>query len=108
MCIRDRSKAVNKLLYTNKIKSNPIISQICAISCGVWNGFSVLDLDYSEDSSAEIDTNFVLTSDQKLVEVQISSESDPFTKSTMDGLLNLAFEGSEKIFKQQLRAVNDL
>ena len=102
------SKAVNKLLYTNKIKSNPIISQICAISCGVWNGFSVLDLDYSEDSSAEIDTNFVLTSDQKLVEVQISSESDPFTKSTMDRLLNLAFEGSEKIFKQQLRAINDL
>ena len=102
------SKAVNKLLYTSKIKSNPIISQICAISCGVWNGFSVLDLDYSEDSSAEIDTNFVLTSDQKLVEVQISSESDPFTKNTMDGLLNLAFEGSEKIFKQQLRAINDL
>ena len=101
------SNAVNKLLHANKIKSNPIISQICAISCGVWNGFSVLDLDYSEDSSAEIDTNFVLTSDQKLVEVQISSESDPFTKSTMDGLLNLAFEGSEKIFKQQLRAVND-
>ena len=101
------SNAVNKLLYTNKIKSNPIISQICAISCGVWNGFSVLDLDYSEDSSAEIDTNFVLTSDQKLVEVQISSESDPFTKNIMDGLLNLAFEGSDKIFKQQLRAVND-
>ena len=101
------SNAVNKLLHANKIKSNPIISQICAISCGVWNGFSVLDLDYSEDSSAEIDTNFVLTSDQKLVEVQISSESDPFTKSTMDGLLNLAFEGSDKIFKQQLRAVND-
>ena len=53
------SNAVNKLLNSNKIKSNPIISQICAISCGVWNGFSILDLDYSEDSSAEIDTNFV-------------------------------------------------
>ena len=102
------SHAVNKLLHNNKIKTNPIITQICAISCGVWNGFSVLDLDYSEDSSAEIDSNFVLTSDKKLVEVQISSESDPFKKSTMDELLNLAFDGSEKIFEQQLKAVDDL
>ena len=100
------SHAVNKLLHNNKIKTNPIITQICAISCGVWNGFSVLDLDYSEDSSAEIDSNFVLTSDKKLVEVQISSESDPFKKSTMDELLNLAFDGAEKIFEQQLKAVN--
>ena len=102
------SHAVNKLLHNNKIKTNPIITQICAISCGVWNGFSVLDLDYSEDSSAEIDSNFVLTSDKKLVEVQISSESDPFKKSTMDELLNLAFDGAEKIFEQQLKAVDDL
>ena len=102
------SHAVNKLLHNNKIKTNPIITQICAISCGVWNGFSVLDLDYSEDSSAEIDSNFVLTSDKKLVEVQISSESDPFKKSTMDELLNFAFDGAEKIFEQQLKAVDDL
>ena len=101
------SHAVNKLMYSNKIKSNPVINQICAISCGVWNGFPILDLDYSEDSSAEIDSNFVLTSDKKLVEVQISSESDPFEKSTMDELLNLAFEGAKKIFEQQLKAVND-
>ena len=101
------SHAVNKLLHNNKIKTNPIITQICAISCGVWNGFSVLDLDYSEDSSAEIDSNFVLSSDEKLVEVQISSESDPFKKSTMDELLNLAFDGAEKIFEQQLKAVDD-
>ena len=79
---------------------------MCAISCGVWNGFSVLDLDYSEDSSAEIDSNFVLTSDKKLVEVQNSSESAPFERSTMDELLNLAFDGAEKIFEHQLKAVN--
>ncbi len=101
------SLAINKLLHINKIKSNPIINQICAVSCGVWNGFSVLDLDYSEDSDAEIDSNFVLTSDSKLVEVQVSSESDPYEKSTMDNLLNLAFDGAEKIFEQQLKAVND-
>ena len=53
------SCAVKKLLQINKLKSNPIIGQICAVSCGIWNGFSVLDLDYSEDSSAEVDLSLI-------------------------------------------------
>ena len=57
------SCAINRLLYTNKLKTNPIINQICAISCGIWKGFPILDLDYSEDSTAEVDSNFVFTSD---------------------------------------------
>ena len=101
------SLAVKKLVLTKKIKANPLINQICAVSCGVWNGFSVLDLDYSEDSSAEIDTNFVLTSDGKLVEIQISSESDPFERKRMDELLDLAFIGSKVIIDKQLKAVDE-
>jgi len=101
------SLAINKLILTKKIKSNPLINQICAVSCGVWNGYSVLDLDYSEDSSAEIDTNFVITSDKKLVEIQISSESEPFERKRMDELLNLAFIGSKIIIEKQLKAVNE-
>ena len=101
------SLAINKLIHTKKIKSNPLINQICAVSCGVWNGYSVLDLDYSEDSSAEIDTNFVITSDKKLVEIQISSESEPFERKRMDELLNLAFIGSKIIIEKQLKAVNE-
>ena len=101
------SLAINKLILTKKIKSNPLINQICAVSCGVWNGYSVLDLDYSEDSSAEIDTNFVITSDKKLVEIQISSESEPFERKRMDELLDLAFIGSKIIIEKQLKAVNE-
>ena len=101
------SLAINKLILTKKIKSNPLINQICAVSCGVWNGYSVLDLDYSEDSSAEIDTNFVITSDKKLVEIQISSESEPFERKRMDELLDLAFIGSKVIIEKQLKAVNE-
>ena len=101
------SCAVRKLMQINKLKSNPIISQICAISCGIWNGFSVLDLDYSEDSSAEVDTNFVITSDQKLVEIQISSESEPFEREKMNELTDLAIIGASKIIDLQLKALND-
>ena len=101
------SYAVKKLIQINKLKSNPIIGQICAISCGIWNGFSVLDLDYSEDSSAEVDTNFVITSDQKLVEIQISSESEPFEREKMNELTDLAIIGTSKIIDLQLQALND-
>ena len=101
------SLAIKKLILTKKIKANPLINQICAVSCGVWNGFSILDLDYSEDSSAEIDTNFVLTSDEKLVEIQISSESEPFERKRMNELLDLALIGSKVIIGKQLKAVDE-
>ena len=91
----------------NKLKFNPIIGQICAVSCGIWNGFSLLDLDYSEDSSAEVDTNFVVTSDQKLVEIQISSESEPFERGKMNELTDLAITGTSKIIDLQSKAMND-
>ncbi len=101
------SLAVRKLMQIQKLKSNPIISQICAISCGIWNGFSIIDLDYSEDSSAEVDTNFVITSDQKLVEIQISSESEPFEREKMNELTDLAITGTSKIIDLQLKALHD-
>ena len=101
------SLAVKKLMQIQKLKSNPIISQICAVSCGIWNGFSIIDLDYSEDSSAEVDTNFVITSDQKLVEIQISSESEPFEREKMNELTDLAITGTSKIIGLQLKALHD-
>jgi len=101
------SCAINRLLYTNKLKTNPIINQICAISCGIWKGFPILDLDYSEDSTAEVDSNFVFTSDGKLVEIQASSEADPFERTKMDMLLDLALEGTKVLFEKQMKAVNE-
>ena len=99
--------AINRLLYTKKLKTNPIINQICAVSCGIWKGFPILDLDYSEDSTAEVDSNFVFTSDSKLVEIQASSEADPFERKEMDMLLDLALEGAKGLFEKQMKAVND-
>ena len=99
--------AINQLLYTNKLKTNPIINQICAISCGIWKGFPILDLDYSEDSTAEVDSNFVFTLDGKLVEIQASSEADPFERTKMDMLLDLALERTKGLFEKQMKAVNE-
>ena len=101
------SCAINRLLYTNKLKTNPIINQICAISCGIWKGFPILDLDYSEDSTAEVDSNFVFTLDGKLVEIQASSEADPFERTKMDMLIDLALEGTKGLFEKQMKAVNE-
>ena len=101
------SCAINRLIYTNKLKTNPIINQICAISCGIWKGFPILDLDYSEDSTAEVDSNFVFTLDGKLVEIQASSEADPFERTKMDMLLDLALEGTKGLFEKQMKAVNE-
>jgi len=99
--------AINRLLHSNKLKTNPIISQICAVSCGIWKGFPVLDLDYSEDSTAEVDSNFVFTLDGKLVEIQASSEADPFERTEMDMLLDLALGGTKGLFEKQMKAVNE-
>ena len=101
------SCAINRLIYTNKLKTNPIINQICAISCGIWKGFPILDLDYSEDSTAEVDSNFVFTLDGKLVEIQASSEADPFERKKMDMLLDLALERTKGLFEKQMKAVNE-
>ena len=101
------SCAINRLIYTNKLKTNPVINQICAVSCGIWKGFPILDLDYSEDSTAEVDSNFVFTLDGKLVEIQASSEADPFERTKMDMLLDLAMEGTKGLFEKQMKAVNE-
>ena len=88
-------------MQINKVKSNPIIGQICAVSCGIWNGFSVLDLDYSEDSSAEADCNFVLTGAGGIIEIQATAEKEPFSPSIFDELTNLAKCGVAELVRLQ-------
>jgi ribonuclease PH len=84
------------------IKEIPMSGQIAAISCGIWNGAAVLDLDYAEDSTAQADSNFVLTDKQHLVEVQGTAEGDPFSRDQFLALLDLAEKGvSELCGKQQ-------
>jgi ribonuclease PH len=97
--------AVNKLLASGVLTVDPILSQVAAVSCGVYNGAAVLDLDYPEDSAAETDANFVLTSSGGLVEVQATAEGAPFEEEMLLRLLRLARIGTDEIFAAQLKAV---
>jgi ribonuclease PH len=78
---------------------------VAAISCGICNGVTVLDLDYAEDSEAETDANFVMTGNGNIVEVQGTAERNPFTQEQLLGLLGLARHGIEKLVNLQKMAV---
>lgn len=93
--------AVNMLRKQNKIKKNPIEQYLAAISVGVAKGKEILDLDYSEDIEAEVDMNVVMTENGKFVEVQGTAEGIPFSKKTLDELLDLASSGIKKLIKIQ-------
>ena len=75
------------------------------MSIGIVDGTPLLDLDYSEDSSADVDMNVVMTGDGALVEVQATAEREPFTRDELDGLLDLAGGGAEEIMAAQDEAI---
>jgi len=96
--------AIDKLMASGALASDPILAQVAAISCGIHNGTPVLDLDYVEDSSAEADANFVLTGDGKLAEVQATAEGATFDEEELLRLLRLARIGCNGIFDAQRKA----
>jgi len=87
------------------LKKNPITGQVAAVSCGVFEGTPVLDLDYAEDSNAEVDANFVLSGDGNLIEVQATGEKRPFTGDEFDALISLARKGAGELFAAQKAAL---
>ena len=96
--------AVDKLLAAKTIAEDPIEDKVGAISCGIYNGTPVLDLDYDEDSTAEADGNFVLTGKGRIVEVQASAEGATYDEEGLLRLLRLARIGCGEIFAAQDRA----
>ncbi|WP_137752406.1 ribonuclease PH [Sphingopyxis sp. L1A2A] len=96
--------AVDKLLETQAIAEDPIEDKVGAISCGIYNGTPVLDLDYDEDSVAEADGNFVLTGRGQIVEVQASAEGATYDEEGLLRLLRLARIGCTEIFAAQDKA----
>jgi ribonuclease PH len=94
-------QAIQTLLKNGKITENPILDQVSAISCGIWNNQEILDLDYEEDSDAETDGNFILTASNGIVELQTTAEKKPFNKEQFLNLLSLAELGTNKIFEIQ-------
>lgn len=97
--------AVNKLMKTGDVISDPLISPVAAVSCGIYAGQPVLDLDYPEDSEAGVDGNFIMLGNKQLIEVQMSAEGSTFSRAQMDELLDLAEKGvSELVAAQQAAA----
>jgi len=97
--------AVRRLLDESKIERSPLTASVAAISCGIVGGIPLLDLDYSEDSTAEVDANVVMTGDGGLIEVQATAERTPLSRAHLDELLALAGGGIEQLRAVQARAV---
>ncbi|MEL6550774.1 MAG: ribonuclease PH [Pseudomonadota bacterium] len=97
--------AVNKLMKAGDVTSDPLVDPIAAVSCGIYAGQPVLDLDYAEDSEAGVDGNFVLTGSGKMVELQMSAEGATFSRAQMDELLDLASQGVNALVAAQMAAV---
>jgi len=97
--------AVNKLMKTGEVISDPLIDPVAAVSCGIYAGQPVLDLDYPEDSEAGVDGNFVMTGSGRLIEVQLSAEGSTFSRDEMSTLLDLADKGVAELVAAQLAAV---
>ena len=99
--------ACERLLLAGAITQSPLTGQVAAISCGIYQGQAVLELDYDEDSAAEIDANFILTADGQLVEIQATGEEHPFSRESLNEMLDLAESGCKRLFDLQRRAVQD-
>lgn len=97
--------ATDGLISEGALERSPLTGSVAAISCGIVDGGALLDLDYSEDSAAEVDANVVMTSDGGLVEVQATAERTPLSRAHLDELLGLAAGGIEALRIAQDEAV---
>lgn len=97
-------QAFEHMKTVGAIKEIPLRDQVAAVSCGLWRGEAILDLDYAEDSTAEADSNFVFTASGGIVEVQGTAEAEPFSQEQFDQLMVLARKGIDELAMAQ-RAV---
>ena len=96
--------AVKKLLQEGTVTTDPLISPIAAISCGIYAGQPILDLDYSEDSEAGVDGNFIMMGSGNMIEPQISAEGSTYSRSQLDELMDLAIKGIKDLIIAQEKA----
>ena len=87
------------------IKTDPLNAQVAAVSCGIFSDVPVLDLDYPEDSNAQVDANFVMASDGRLIEIQGTGEQRAFTREEFNALIDLAEAGCGELFAAQKKAL---
>lgn len=96
--------AVNKLMKAGDVRSDPLVDPVAAVSCGIYAGQPVLDLDYPEDSEAGVDGNFIMTGSGRLIEVQMSAEGSTYTRAQMNELMDLAEKGVSELVAAQKAA----
>ena len=93
--------AIDELLKSGTLSNDPLVSPVAAISCGIYAGQPVLDLDYSEDSEAGVDGNFIMLGNGKMIETQISAEGATYSRDQLNSLINLAEKGTSELFNIQ-------
>jgi ribonuclease PH len=98
--------AIRKLIEQKRLRDDPLLGQVAAISAGVVKGIPMLDLDYSEDSGADVDFNVVMTDAHAFVEIQGTAEGQPFMPATLDEILVLASTGLDQLFAAQRDALS--
>lgn len=96
---------LNKLIADGMLETMPALNPVAAVSVGLVEGNEVLDLNYLEDSSAEVDANVVMNAEGHIIELQLSSERAPLTRTQLDRLVDLAEEGIQQLFKAQQDAL---
>jgi len=97
--------AIQKLLKEGKLTKNPIREFVAAVSCDISDSQAVLDVDYDEDSTSQVDMNFILTESGKIVEIQGTAEGEPFTEGQFNELLELGKQGIKQIIAKQKEAL---
>jgi len=97
--------AFANIMRLGLIKEMPLMAHVAAVSCGIYKGTTVLDLDYAEDSSAETDANFVINGDGLLIEVQATAEGAPFSEAELGEMLRLARKGTGELVAKQKAAL---
>ena len=98
---------IESLIKNKTLKKNPIKDQVAAISCGIFKGEEILDLDYFEDSNTEIDANFVVSKSKNLIEVQATAEKGGFTKTQLNTLIDMACKECDNLFSIQSEVIKN-
>lgn len=98
-------QAISKLLADGALSENPIREFVAAVSCDICDGEAVIDVDYGEDSTSQVDMNFVLTESGKIVEIQGTAEGEPFSEQEFNQLLELGKSGIKQIISKQKEAL---
>lgn len=99
------ARAIQSLQKKGELKQNPLLDPVAAISCGIVKGVPLLDLDYVEDSGAEVDANIIMTAKGEIVELQMSGEESTFTEAELAALLVLGKAGVKALIEKQRHAL---